>query len=103
MSKQKRRRFTADQKAHAVLRHLQDRETVSSICESLSIHPNQFYNWQKEAMSNLSNAFVKDNTAKEKKVEQTMDRLKTEQQHKDSVIAELLSEHLALKKSLGEN
>lgn len=62
MFKQKRHRFTSEQKAHAVLRYLQDQESVSSICESLSIYPSQFCQWQKEAMSNLSNAFVKDNS-----------------------------------------
>lgn len=102
MSKMKRRRFTPEQKAQAVLRHVQDGVPVSQICDELQLHPNQFYQWHKQAMANLARAFEPEDRTTDKRREQQLSALESQVQRKDSVIAELLSDHLALKKSLGE-
>ncbi len=40
-----RRKFTAEQKAAIVRRHLKDKEPISSIAEELSIQPTQIHQW----------------------------------------------------------
>ena len=50
-------RFTADEKAKAVLRHFQDDVPISTICAELSIHPNVFYAWQKQLFSSARKAY----------------------------------------------
>ena len=46
--KRRRRRYTPTEKVAILKRHLVDREEVSAICEELKLHPNQFYDWQKQ-------------------------------------------------------
>ena len=103
-SRRTRRRFTPEQKAKAVIRHLQDGVPASQICEELSIHPNQFYDWKKQALESMSEAFAKKTAPQEqKRRQQQMERLQDKLSQKDEVIAELLTEHIKLKKSLGES
>jgi transposase-like protein len=40
-----RRKFTAEQKAAIVRRHLKGKEPISSIAEELSIQPTQIHQW----------------------------------------------------------
>lgn len=102
MSKRKTRRiFSAERKSKAIIEHLQDKKPVSRICDDLGIHPNQFYDWQKQALSNLAITFSRDTGNKDR--ERELERIKSRLIQKDGVIAELLTEHIALKKSLGES
>lgn len=101
MSRRSRRTFTAEQKAAAVVRHLQDGVPVSQLCDELEIHPNQFYDWQKQALGNLSKAFERESDAAERRQARQVSALEAKLSDKNDVIAELLGEHLALKKTLG--
>ena len=103
-SRRPRRHFTPEQKATAVIRHLQDGVSVSRICDELDIHPNQFYDWKKQALESMTEAFVRRSTPREEsRKKREMEQLHAKLAKKDSVIAELLTEHIALKKSLGES
>jgi len=101
-NRKKRRAFSADQKSKAVIEHLQDKKPVSKICDELGIHPNQFYDWQKQALGNLASAFERSSGIKERTHQKEMEKVKIKLIQKDEVIAELLTEHLSLKKNLGE-
>jgi transposase len=101
-----RRRFTSEQKAVAVKRHLMGKETVSDICEELGIAPNQFYRWQQEMFENASAAFeVKKRGRRaesaEVKFAGQIESLEKQLTHKDYVIAEIAAECVKLKKKLG--
>ncbi|MCP4268872.1 MAG: transposase [Candidatus Brocadiaceae bacterium] len=102
MSKKIRRRFTEDQKVSAIKRHLLENEKVSVICDELEIHPNQFYEWQRTFFENGARAFQKDSSKREKAAEAKIEALENKVSHKDSIISEIMSEHITLKKSLGE-
>lgn len=96
-------RFTPEEKAKAVMRHLQDGIEISTICSDLSIHPNLFYIWQKQLFAGAASVFENKNKGKteqsllKKQVVELENRIKA----KDSVIAELLEEFTALKKKNG--
>ncbi len=96
-----RRHFTAEQKVIAVKRHLVEGEAISDICEELDLHPNQFYEWQKQLFNGATLAFSNDNKRKIKSLEKEIVALNARITDKDSVIAELLEEHVKVKKSLG--
>ena len=81
MSKQ-RKRFTGEEKVRALRRHLVDKVAVSEVCEQLGIQPTQFYRWQQQFFENGASA--------------------VESKTKSNVLAELMEEHVALKKNLGE-
>lgn len=89
----------------AILRsHLLDKVLVSDLCDQHGISPTLFYRWQKTFFENGPAAFQKDRHAKraEAAVQQKVEALEAKLRKKDEVLAELMEEHVALKKSLGE-
>ncbi len=98
----RRRRFAAAEKVAILKRHLIGKEEVSKICEDLKLHPNQFYEWQRLFFENGVKAFDSDEKRDESKLRTENERLKEKLQRKDSVLSELMEEHIALKKSFGE-
>lgn len=98
----RRRRFAAADKVVILKRHLVGREEVSAICEELKLHPNQFYEWQRLFFENGVKAFESDERREEARLRSRVETLEEKLQRKDSVLSELMEEHLALKKNLGE-
>ena len=61
-----------------------------------------FYRWQKEFFENGAAAFQSKNRHSRQPEQERIARLEKRIQIKDEVLAELMAEHIALKKSLGE-
>lgn len=105
MSKQQtRRQFTPEQKAAILKRHLVDKVGVSDVCDEYQLQPSQFYDWQRKLMDNAAAALEggrSEPASKTRALEEQIARLEAKLAKKDSVMAELLSEYVALKKSLG--
>ncbi len=99
----RRRRFAAADKVAILKRHLVGKEEVSAICEDLKLHPNQFYEWQRQFFEHGVKAFESDEKREESKLRTQIASLEAKVQRKDSVLAELMEAHVALKKSLGED
>ena len=89
-------RFTPDEKAKAVMRHLQDGIAISTICGELSIHPNLFYIWQKQLFSGAASVFENKGKSGQRQHEKQVAELEKRLKDKDGVIAELLEEYTAL-------
>jgi transposase len=106
------RKFTAEQKAAIVRRHLKDKEPISSIAEELSIQPTQIHQWVALALEQVERAFEKsaksekDSQRAEAKINELKDqRIKKLQEkliHKNEVIAELIEENVKAKKANGD-
>jgi transposase len=101
MEKQ-RKHFTAADKVKVLRRHLLDKVAVSQVCEEAGIQPTQFYRWQQIFFENGTAAFEHPDRPKASAQERRITFLETKIQRKDEVLAELMEEHIALKKSLGE-
>jgi transposase-like protein len=99
---QQRRRFTSEEKVKALRRHLVDKVAVSDLCEELGLQPTQFYQWQKQFFENGTAAFERSSKPDPSAREQRIAFLESKLQRKDEVLGELMEEHVALKKSLGE-
>ena len=105
-----RRKFTAEQKAEIVRRHLKDRAPISSLAEELSIQPTQIYQWVALALEQLDRLFTKSETGKPPKAAQKMadlkdqkiKRLEAKLVDKNEVIAELIEENVKTKKANGD-
>jgi transposase len=99
-----RRHFAGTDKVAILKKHLIDKVPVSDLCDEFDLYPNQFYAWLKEFFENGHAAF--DTGRKSKAVEEAKDqkieKLEAKLQRKDSVLAELMEEHVLLKKELGE-
>lgn len=99
-----RRHFEGTEKVAILKRHLVDKVPVSDLCDEYDLYPNQFYGWLKEFFENGHVAF--DNGRKSRAAEnakdQKIEKLEAKLQRKDAVLAELMEEHVQLKKELGE-
>ena len=107
-----RRKFTAEQKAAIVRRHLKDKVPISSIAEELSIQPTQIHQWVALALEQVERAFEK--SARSEKVsqraeakinqlkDQRIKKLEEKLIHKNEVIAELMEENVKAKKANGD-
>ncbi len=98
-----RKHYRAEEKVAILRRHLLDKVPVSDLCEELGLRPTVFYRWQKEFFENGAAAFQQERPhrqvdEKQKRVEFLEKKVQT----KDEVLAELMAEHVALKKTLGE-
>jgi transposase len=99
-----RRQFSPEQKIKILRQHLLDKVPISEVCEKQQITPTQFYQWQKTFFENGAAAFAKNpNSRATTQAEQRLAKLESKLQRKDEVIAEIMAEHIMLKKSLGES
>jgi transposase-like protein len=98
----KRRRFSAEDKVRVLRRHLVDKAPVSEVCEKEGISPTQFYQWQKQLFEGAAAAFERPSPKKDRREAERVEALEAKLRKKDEVLGELMEEHVALKKSLGE-
>jgi transposase len=99
--KKTRKHYTAGEKVAILRRHLLSQEPISKLCDELGLQPTIFYRWQKEFFENGAAAFEKARPNPQPQ-QQRIEYLEKKIQTKDEVLAELMAEHVALKKSLGE-
>jgi transposase-like protein len=98
--------ITAPEQKVALLRlHLLEKTPVSDHCEEHQLSVNLLYLWQKQFFENGAAAFAHADKrrkalqdAKDRKIAALEDKL----QRKNEVLAELMEEHVQLKKELGE-
>jgi transposase len=104
MTKRIRRNFSPEDKVKILKRHLVDRLAVSDVCDAFGIHPNQFYQWQKQFFENGAAAFASERPDPDlRRRNQELEHLRAKLARKDSVIAEISEEYVQLKKELGES
>lgn len=97
-----RKKFSASEKVSILRRHLLDKAPVSDLCDELGIAPTVFYRWQKQFFENGALAFERSNGGKAKAEAERIEYLEAKLRKKDEVLGELMEEHVALKKELGE-
>ncbi len=100
--RQPRKHYSAEEKVAILRRHFLEKVPVSDLCEEKGIHPTVFYRWQKDFFENGAAAFQPKARANQHAEQERIAYLEKKIQRKDEVLAELMAEHIALKKSLGE-
>lgn len=103
----KRKFLTPEQKVAIVREYLIEKVPVSDLCDKHGISPVNFYNWQRQLFEQGAVAFErKPNSANQRRQDETqqkkIEQLEARLQQKNEVIAELLEEHVQLKKANGE-
>ena len=102
MSTKKRRNFAPDEKVAILKKNFLGNAAVSDLCDQHGLHPTVFYRWQKEFFENGARAFKKKKDSRTTRLEKKVERLESKLVKKNEVLSELMEEHVALKKSLGE-
>lgn len=103
-----RTNLTAAQKVAIIREHLIEKVPVSALCDKHKISPVNFYNWQRQLFENAESCFDrKKNSSNAKRQDEAatrkIEQLEAKLHSKNEVIAELLQEHVELKKELGES
>jgi transposase len=98
----KRKRLTGSQKVAILRRYLVDKTPISDLCDEYGIQPSQVYQWQKVLFENGEAAFERTGRRTEDPNRRKLAALEAKVQQKNEVIAELMQEHVQLKKELGE-
>ena len=101
MSRATRRRFTAEERATILRRHLADKVAVSGLCDEYKIQPSLFYVWHRQFMENMAAALEERrtravDTRQATAQQRIIDTLHARLQKKDSIIGFVSEEHLAL-------
>ena len=100
--RKERKHYTPEEKVSILRRHLIDKIPVSTLCEELQLQPTVFYHWLKQFFENGAAAFQRQRDTSSKREQQRLAALEQKLRTKNEVLAELMEEHVALKKSLGE-
>ena len=99
---QTRKHHTAQDKVAILRLHLLEKKPISDLCDQFGIHPTLFYRWQKEFFENGAAAFQQKVRSNQPAEQERIAYLEKKIQPKDEVLAELMAEHVALKKSVGD-
>ena len=90
----------------AILReHLIERVPISEVCDKHGLPPTMFYAWQKRLFEEGAAVFEQPrakSTRQQAAEQRKIDALEAKVAEKNEVLAELMGEHVALKKSLGQ-
>jgi transposase len=100
--KKQRKHYTPEEKVAILRRHLLDKEPISKLCDERGLQPTVFYRWQKEFFENGASAFQQKRPANHSVEQERIANLEKKIHTKDEVLAELMAEHVALKKEIGE-
>ena len=100
-----RRRFSGREKMAILREHLIDKVPVSEVCDKHGVQPTMLYAWQKKLFEEGALVFEQargTSRAAAAGEGRKIESLETKIQQKNEVLAELMGEHVALKKKLGQ-
>ena len=100
--KKLRKNYTPEEKVAILKRHLVENVPVSDLCDEIGLNPNVFYSWQKLFFENGAAALAPARKPKADRRDRKIEKLETKLTQKNEVLAELMQEHVQLKKELGE-
>jgi transposase len=100
--KKERKHYTSEEKVSILRRHLVDKEPISKLYNELGLQPTVFYRWQKEFFENGACGFEQKARPNHSAEQERIAYLEKKIQTKDEVLAELMGEHVALKREIGE-
>jgi transposase len=100
--KQERKRYGSQDKVKILKRHLLEKIPISSVCEEFGIAPTMLYRWQEKLFQNAVVVFETKSQNGTHAEREQVERLEKKIRQKDEVIVELMTEHVALKKEIGE-
>jgi transposase len=104
MPRRSRKYYSPEEKIGLLRRHLVEEVPVSQICQEHRLQVSVFYGWLKQLFERGAVVFEADRqqarqaASKDRKIE----LLEAKLHKKNEVVAELMEEHVQLKKELGE-
>ena len=102
--RKQRKHYSGSEKMAILREHLIEGVPISEVCEKHGLQPTVFYAWQKKLFEGGAAVFESGGPGRRQSDGQArrIEALEAKLAQKNEVVAELLAEHVALKKSLGE-
>ena len=97
-----RKHHSPQDKVSIVKQHLIDKVPISDLADQHGVQPTQIYLWQKQLFENGAAAFQKPGKRHDDGQDRQIAALQEKLAKKNEVVAELMEEHVQLKKELGE-
>ncbi len=103
-SRKRRRRFTADEKAAILRRHLSDKVSIADLAEEYGLQPSVLYQWQRSLLDNAAVALEpkRRSQSQEARLGSRIRELEARVQKKNEVIADVSEARVQAKKDIGE-
>jgi transposase-like protein len=100
----KRKRWTGEEIVAVIRRHLVDKVELSKLCEETGCCPSQVFRWEKQFFEGGAKVFDRkpEESRAIQRAEQRADDLEQKLRQKNEVLAELMIEHVILKKKAGD-
>ena len=98
-----RRQFTPDQKFKIVKEQMTTKTSVTEICKKYDISAGNFYKWQEKFLKAALEGFKKSEDGPTKAELRRIEELEKKNLRQQAIIADIASENIELKKSLGES
>ena len=95
-----RRRFSPEKKVEILREVLENNLSITDAAEKYKVHPNMLSRWKKELFENAVSAFNKNKDTKTNFQTKKIDKLEETLRVRDSLIAELATENIKLKKNI---
>lgn len=104
MAKQKRRRFSGEEKTRILKKHLLEGEPVSAVCREAGISPTLFYQWQNTLFENAAGGFEskKSRPSQLSQRDQKIKDLEARLVRKNEVLSEAVEALVTAKKLSGD-
>lgn len=99
--KRTRRKFTPQDKAAIVREHLIEKVPVSDLCDKHGLKPTLFYRWQKDMLENMASLFERQTGSPSATLKRENEALRQRLADKDRVIAQIMEDFVAVKKTIG--
>jgi transposase-like protein len=96
------RHWTSADKIRLLRRHLIEKVPISTLCDEAHLAPSLFHRWQEQLFGNAALALEGKRRPERGQDQQRIEKLEQKIRQKDEVLAELMAEHISLKKALGE-
>lgn len=94
--------YTPEQKLGLLRRHLLEKTSISELCREADIQPTVFYRWVDKLFKQGAQVFERGEGDGGRRAEQEkIEKLEKKLQQRDEVMAELMHEHVQLKKAVG--
>ena len=100
MSK-KRKRYSAQEKVSILRQHLLEKVPMSDVCDKYGIQPRLFYKWQQTFFEEGQLVFSRQPEQDATRHAREITALEEKLSKKNEVLAEVMEEYVALKKSSG--
>jgi transposase-like protein len=100
--KKQRKHYAPKEKVAILRRHLLEKEPISKLCDEPGLQPT-VYRWRKQPFENGTPPFEQKARPQHSAKQERIAYLENKIQTKDEVLAELMAEHVALRKRLGNS